>query len=138
MRDPIPAALAAALLACAGARPHEADRCAAAADRVDALLAQGADEYVAAIQRYAATRDPGTATKEAAASARERAGAWTRANRPAIEAECASWPAERLACVARASAAADLAACGLERSVRSFTTEVIEPFAARPLDAPAR
>jgi membrane-bound lytic murein transglycosylase B len=132
------ALLAAALLACAGARPRPAGGCAAAAERVDALLRAGADDYVASIRRYAAARDPDASTAGSAADARARADAWSRANRPAIEAECVAWTADARACVDRAEAARDLGGCGLERWVRSFTAEVVEPFAARPLDPAPR
>ncbi|HYG67582.1 MAG TPA: hypothetical protein VD838_07985, partial [Anaeromyxobacteraceae bacterium] len=86
------------------------------------------------MKRFTLARDPQVSTAGAEARVHDRAVAWSAAHEgPAVE-ECRGWSEERLVCVLEAKHASELAPCGLESLVQSFTDEVVAEYAARPFD----
>jgi len=131
------AAAGVALSSCASVHntPVQAEQpCEEAWSHVRALLGAGLDSYLEGMRRYAAARDPELSMSGTAERTRGRAKAWETAHAPGFAGECRAFSGERLSCLRRAVAAADLGECGLEPLVRSFTDEVLTPFATRPFD----
>ena len=137
MRSPfrsLVAAVAAALGACATSGPRPSDACGAAFDRVNGILRESFATYAAGIRVYASARDPELSTARAEERAWARADAWAARERPAFLAACRTWPEDRARCVQAADDPKLLSACGLEPVVQSFTDDVVEAFAERPVE----
>jgi hypothetical protein len=125
--------LAALAVACATAQRGRPDPCEATAERVDTILRDGLDGYLAQMRALAAAREPGASTAKAEARARERADTWSAARLGETAAACRGWTDAMRRCVEAAGDAPALNACGLEPLVTSFTDEVVAGFAANPL-----
>lgn len=131
------AVLAALALGCATDGPSIPPRCEPAFEHVEGVLRGALAGYVARSRRFAPVRGPAIRGPSAEDRLRRRAEAWSAAHREELVGYCAAWSNERHACVVSAHDPQGVSACGLELEdvVRSFASEVVEPYAGAPVDA---